>query len=149
MTYRAMELYPKRLAKTEMLYETQAVKYRLKQIAPVLMRGLGHVWTLDLYLTEALNHGWDLSRDINYCYANVIYPPEEIKRRIRRLYTGRGYSHVIEVELSDEISYCAPTIYSTISYGVLRTVHVYGSLMTYIAKCEQSLGYSDALNFED
>ena len=113
-----------------------------------LMRG-ERTPSLDVYLKLAKVFDWDLSRDVNYAYAMVMYPPAEIKRRLQRVFslslTLKSIASFFCIHGYGEIT----MIYDSMTYGYYRNSRVYASVMRKLALYEKLLGYSDALRFEE
>ena len=176
--YPAIKLYPKRTgsAKGYKTYEMLALTYhtieRLDSMKQGLyehslsIEGLSYYLHMDrrnvinlitrrqnpslegyLKLSEVFD--WDLSRDVNYAYAMVMYPPAEIKRRLQRVFslslTLKSIASFFCIHGYGEIT----MIYDSMTYGYYRNSRVYASVMRKLALYEKLLGYSDALRFEE
>ncbi len=103
--------------------------------------------TLDTWCRLHDSMRWDLSRDVNWSYAQVKHTPEDIQRRVIRL-LGKSSSPAVllteAMNLADERK-----VYATITYGEFRTCKYYGHIMTWLGRQEKLRGYDDALDFEE
>ena len=106
--------------------------------------------SLAIYLTLAGIFNWDLSRDVNYAYANVLYTPSDIKSRLLRIFGGNMPLRSIIKILSAQSSNKGHWYYveHSLSYGIHRSLKLYGKYMRLISIFEQALGFADALDFE-
>lgn len=105
--------------------------------------------TIDVYLRIAEMFEWDLSRDVNYAYAEVLYPPEDIIRRCRRVIVDTPHLNILSYGIQGIIGYDLPTIMDTLTYGKLRCSMCYGKMMLYVSDQERAQGYADALDLEE
>lgn len=105
---------------------------------------------LHVYLKCAEVFHWDLSRDVNYMYANRLYSPEELKRRLKRIGI-RSYfelSAILDYVKQDQLR-SAVNYLREYTYGHTSTVICYGKIVRFIAHEEKLDGYADALDVED
>lgn len=131
----------------ELLKFLKAIDYRLELQTDILKIKL--LPNIDVYLRLAEAFDWDLSRDVNYAYANVLYPPEEIKRRIVRQYPDVAHMLGMCGRLKRKIGYDLETLRDTIMYGEKRCSMCYGHLMFFLKKLEIAGGVHDPLDLEE
>ena len=171
--YRSARLYPNNYdGLREHLYVTQSVKARIRGLRQELnrhsikfnefaammdysVRGVMNIINvryypfIKTYLRIAELMEWKLARDVNYCYAQVVYLPDEIRRRVMRLFpitkTLNGACFLLEREIGWDIA----TLKHTVLYGKRRCSVCYGMMMHYIMKQERVKGYPDALDLEE
>lgn len=171
--YRAIRLYPGNYdGMKEHLLITEGVKYRFNALKEAVKHDRGAYGdftramnyslegimaitqlkcypTLDIYLKLAEVFSWNLSRDVNYAYAEVLYPPEELIRRCRRVITDTPHLNILSYTIQGKIGYDLPTIADTLTYGKWRCSMCYGRLMLYVRERERLMQYHDALDFEE
>lgn len=105
--------------------------------------GISYLY-LDSYLKLGEFMKWDLRRDVNYIYANVIYQPDELILRLRHIgiRTYRELTHRIGYGTRDMIS-------GSVKYSRKRTLQCFGAILYYISSEEHKAGYPDAIELED
>lgn len=175
--YPALKLYPYREPNArERIYITDSVQTRLRYIRRYikdgnisrrelarriecndttinrLVKSEYEYPALTTYLALMKYFGFDLSRDVNYCYAMVFYPPEEIKYRARRIIFPRArkcgrWSGCVNI--SEATGDAAQNVSSAMNYSRNREVSVYARTMLYISRQERLRGYDNAMIFED
>lgn len=161
------KLYPRRI-KRERLFITEQVKERLIGLPEVIMHTEGirkalkwdyatydafinakRVPSLEEYLNICDYLGYNLKRDVNYYYANVILTPKEIKRRVMRcFYFIETFSDSC-LYIGQELGYTLTAVTNTVNYRMGRSMQMYGHLLKYIQASEKKGGYEDALTLED
>ena len=100
--------------------------------------------TLTRYLKLGEFFGWDLRHDVNYMYAYKTYSPKQIKKRLKRL--GIPTIRHLESELK---SYTLSPLRAAVNYTSTRTLGCYATVMYFISREEQELGYRDAIILEE
>ena len=127
---------------------TQSVSMRLKYSPEIPKRG-GYYRLTD-YIYAGNLKGWDLSRDVNYLYAKIIYPPEDIRRRIRRVCNDPDalWGDMYEA-LGALLNVHPKSIPVSICYAKTGCFYVYSTVMQYLSRKENKLHYDDAIQLED
>lgn len=105
--------------------------------------------TIDRYLRLAEAFEWDITRDVNYAYAEVLYPPEDIIRRCRRVIADTRHLNILSYTIQGIIGYDLPTIADTLTYGKWRCSICYGKLLQYVQSQEREKQYADVLDIEE
>ena len=125
--------------------------YRLTRIhASVwncLMRGQG--MNLYSYFEIARYFGWNLLRDPNYYYANVICPPADLARRIERLFPDNYNLYAATRFIDDCLGYRQDTTWKHIYYSPGRDNRKFCEILKWIADGEYQFAWHDALDLED
>lgn len=166
------ELSSRMKQRYERIYVTRAVETRIRSLRHILRRNSSlmaqfsaicdydtaniynyiHVNKYPMlkeYLKSAELFGWDLSRDVNYAYGTVMYPPAEIAARLRRVYPQYKTLDEIITHMSEGWTFRYQGIRGCIYYTPDTCSCIgYGDLMKKIMHKEQRKGYPDALSFE-
>lgn len=110
-------------------------------------RNLVEVPTLEKYfrIKEILKIA-KTRRDINYAYAEIVYPPYEIIGRLQRL-LKTWKNTVGYTALSRILHMREQSIEAAVKYTSERSPNKYAQVMFWIADEEHRRGYSDALKF--
>ena len=139
----------------EEIYPTEAALLRLSRSREMSLNnwGWGKLPTVREYITDSEKYHWDLSADVNFAYAIGMYKPEEICRRIERVFAhflGRKVSIVSCLGMLGEL---LTGLLGGITYTVFKSeyrhVDVYAKLMFWLQAKEHEYGYEDALDLED
>ena len=170
--YTALRLYPGNYDGTdEHIYPTEAVRQRFTEMRKAVSTDRKELSkflkavdysiglqtdilqikiypNINVYLRLAEAFNWNLYRDVNYAYAAVLYPPEEIKRRVVRQYPNMSMIGICG-RLKKAIGYDLETLKDTIMYGERRCSMCYGHLMFYLKKLEIAGGVHDPLDLEE
>lgn len=102
-----------------------------------------------LRLSQVFN--WDLTHDLNYCYAMVTYSPEEILHRFRGIFGTALPIEEIALLLTQEtrITSYVRQVIDSLQYGPYRRIRTYAKYMRLLSVYETYRGYDDALKFEE
>lgn len=101
------------------------------------------------YLQLSGWYSWDLSRDVNYIYAEMVYSPAELVHRVERLFPD-NYNLYACCRLIDTYNRLSPdTTWRNINYAPGRKVEDFGDILYWVAAQEREWGFVNPLDLED
>ena len=103
---------------------------------------------LATYLAVGKYLHWDLRRDPNYIYAEVVYSPADLCRRVERLLPD-NYNLYAGCRFIDQcLNFKTDTTWRCVNYAPGRDSFKFCCVLQWIADGEYQWAYSDAIDLE-